>query len=170
MKSCYVSATPLLVEIRIDETLWNSSADDRRREWRLLIAELIEHYPPDGLGNARLSVRPRDDEGTILLLESQSGAPTTEVLLPTEALAPHFRSYLDVCHQMTMLNEGSHSARLEALDMAKRVMHDRAAKSLLDLCGSILPDLGTARRFFSLLTSLAFDTSRICGGHRPERG
>jgi len=62
---------------------------------------------------------------------------------------------------MLMLDEGSHSARLEALDMGKRVMHDRAAQSLLALCGTLLPDHDTARRLFSLLTSLKFDTTRM---------
>ena len=37
-------------------------------------------------------------------------------------------------------------ARLEALDMGKRVMHDRAATSLLERCGAIIPDHATARR------------------------
>ncbi len=157
----------MLTEIRIDEALWTAAGDERRREWRLLISELLEHCPADHVGGekARLHLAPCA-EGTTVTLETPEGATSARVVLPSNAMGSHFRAYLDVCHQMMMLSEGSHSARLEALDMAKRVTHDRAAKSLMQLCGPILPDHGTARRFFSLLTSLLFDTSRMHRGHR----
>ena len=160
----------MLVEIRIDETLWNASGDARRREWRLLISELIEHYPVDAIPGTRLRIVPRGADGTVLVMESLDGEAGSQVLVPADALAAHFRSYLDVCRQMTMLSEGSHSARLEALDMAKRVTHDRAAKSLASICGALIPDHGTARRLFSLLTSLEFDTTRLHGGHPATSG
>lgn len=160
----------MLVEIRIDESFWNAANDERRREWRLLIAELIEHHPNDGMEDVRLTLVPGGGDGTSLALERLDGIPSAKAVVPADALAPHFRAYLDVCHQMMMLIEGSHSARLEALDMAKRVTHDRAAKTLLEVCPSIVPDHDTARRLFSLLTSLEFDTSRMQGGHRVPRG
>jgi uncharacterized protein (UPF0262 family) len=160
----------LLVEIRIDETLWNASGDARRQEWRLLISEMIEHCPADAIPGVRLHIVPRGADGTILVMEPLDGTGATHVIVPADVLAPHFRAYLDVCHQMTMLSEGSHSARLEALDMAKRVMHDRAAQSLAAICGALIPDHGTARRLFSLLTSLEFDTTRLHGGHRVTPG
>jgi uncharacterized protein (UPF0262 family) len=147
----------VLIDVRIDETLWDAADEERRREWRLLIAELIDHQPRDESREVLLRIRPGGAEGTTLALEPTDGAPIIEVVLPAETLAPHFRAYLDVCRQMQMLDEGSHSARLEALDMGKRVMHDRAATSLLERCSSVIPDHATARRLFSLLTSLEFD-------------
>jgi uncharacterized protein (UPF0262 family) len=157
----------VLVEIRIDDSVWNSAADERRREWRLLMAELIEHHPPDGAQEVRLSIATAIGE-TVLSFERLDGTLASRVSLPDDLLAPHFRAYLDVCRNMTMLDEGSHSARLEALDMGKKVTHDRAARSILDRCGPIVPDHDTARRLFSLLTSLKFDTTQLhCGltGH-----
>ncbi len=150
----------MLVDIRIDEAVWTSAPDERRREWRVLIAELIEHHPPDGPHDVRLSIVSGTGE-TVLSLERLDGTLFTSVTVPDDALAPHFRAYLDVCRQMTMLDEGSHSARLEALDMGKKVTHDRAARSILERCGSIVPDHATARRLFSLLTSLKFDMTRL---------
>src|SRR5258707_8223206 len=154
----------VLVDVRIDESLWDRTDEGRRREWRLLITELIEHQPDVGPDRAFLRIGPAAAGGTLLVLEPADGTPPTEVLLPSEALAPHFRAYLDVCRQMQMLDEGSHSARLEALHMGKRVMHDRAATSLLERCRAIIPDHATARRLFSLLTSLEFDFHPV---HRP---
>ena len=157
----------MLVEVRIDDSVWNAAADERRREWRVLIAELIEHHPADGAEKLRLSIATGGEE-TILALEQLDGTPASRVAVPDAVLAPHFRAYLEVCKQMTMLDEGSHSARLEALDMGKKVTHDQAARSLLERCASVVPDHPTARRLFSLLTSLKFDTTRLhCGlpGH-----
>jgi uncharacterized protein (UPF0262 family) len=155
-----VSFQTLLVEIRIHDGFWDAADDERRREWTLLIAELIQHHPDDGERRTRLRIVPGEAEGTRLILEDLDGTSSAQAVLPAEALAPHFRAYLDVCKQMLMLDEGVHSARLEALDMGKRVMHDRAAHSLLVLCGSVIPDHATARRLFSLLTSLEFDVRR----------
>jgi uncharacterized protein (UPF0262 family) len=155
----------VLVEIRIDDSIWNGADDERRREWRLLIAELIEHHPTDGAHELRLSIGWGTEE-TILSLERLDGTVASQVALPDDVLAPHFRAYLEVCRQMQMLDEGSHSARLEALDMGKKVTHDRAARSILDRCGAIVPDHDTARRLFSLLTSLKFDTGCLHFGAR----
>jgi uncharacterized protein (UPF0262 family) len=163
----YLEIRPVLVEIRIDDADWNAASDERRREWSLLIAELIEHHPTDGSGDLRLRIVSGGAE-TILSLEQLDGTLASRVALSDDVLAPHFRAYLEVCKQMTMLDEGSHSARLEALDMGKKVTHDRAARSILERCGSIVPDHPTARRLFSLLTSLKFDTTQLhCGlpGH-----
>jgi uncharacterized protein (UPF0262 family) len=158
----------VLVEIRIDDAIWNAAGEDRRHEWRLLIAELIDHHPRDG-GDARLSIGTGPADEVILIREGADGAAATRVVLPAEVLAPHFRAYLDVCRQMQTLEEGTHSSRLEALDMGKRVTHDRAAKSILALCGAITPNHETARRLFSLLTSLHFDTTRLTSMIRPEK-
>jgi uncharacterized protein (UPF0262 family) len=155
----------VLVEVRIDDSVWKGADDERRREWRLLIDELIEHHPSDGAHQVRLSILWGTDE-TILSLERVDGTSASQVALPDDLLGPHFRAYLEVCRQMQMLDEGSHSARLEALDMGKKVTHDRAARSILDRCGAIVPDHATARRLFSLLTSLKFDTSRLHLGSR----
>jgi uncharacterized protein (UPF0262 family) len=151
----------LLVEIKIDEVTWDAADEHRRREWRLLITELIEHHPPGEAEHLRLSIDSVGSDDVVLSVERLNGAVVERVVLPADALATHFRAYFDVCQQMLMLDEGSHSARLEALDMGKRVMHDRAARSILSLCGTIVPDHATARRLFSLLTSLRFDTTRM---------
>ena len=56
--------------------------------------------------------------------------------------------------------------RLEALDMAKKLAHDSAARVLMDLCSPLFADHATARCLFSLLVSLHFDTGRMTRGDR----
>jgi uncharacterized protein (UPF0262 family) len=151
----------LIVDIRIHDALWSTAADERRREWRLLIADFIDHRPEDAASEARLRISTGEPHGTVLLLETLDGAEGERIILPADRLAPLFGAYLDVCRRMAMLEEGSHSSRLEALDMGKRVTHDRAASTILELAKSIIPDHATGRRLFSLLMSLEVDTTRL---------
>ena len=62
-------------------------------------------------------------------------------------------------------------ARLEALDMAKKVTHDKAGRMIRRLAPDLGLDLETARRLFSLLFSLRVDTTKLLGahGHRTAR-
>ena len=155
----------MLVDIRIDETTWAAAAEDRRREWTLLIAELLEQHPTDG-DRLRLTITPADGNVTLLGFETAEGRPASQISLPFESLRPHFREYCDICHRMGMLDEGSHSARLEALDMGKKLAHDRAARTLMHLCAPLFADHEAARCLFSLLVSLHFDTGLMTRGHR----
>jgi uncharacterized protein (UPF0262 family) len=60
---------------------------------------------------------------------------------------------------------------MEALDMAKKVTHDRAGRVLKRELRDFGFDLETSRRLFTLLLSLRVDTTRLVGihGHRRIR-
>ncbi|MBW2223750.1 MAG: UPF0262 family protein [Deltaproteobacteria bacterium] len=60
---------------------------------------------------------------------------------------------------------------MEALDMAKKVTHDRAGRVLKRELRDVGFDLETSRRLFTLLLSLRVDTTRLVGihGHRTIR-
>jgi uncharacterized protein (UPF0262 family) len=60
---------------------------------------------------------------------------------------------------------------MEALDMAKKVIHDRAGRVLKRELREVGVDLDTARRLFSLLLGLKVDTTRLPGlrGHQTLR-
>jgi uncharacterized protein (UPF0262 family) len=156
----------VLVEIRIYEPTWSAAATERRREWSLLIAEMLDRHPPDEGEGFRLIITPHEGKSTTLGFERLDGESASQISLPSDRLGPHFREYCDICHRMWMLDEGSHSARLEALDMGKKVAHDRAARTLIDLCAPHLDDHPTARCLFSLLVSLHFDTGQMTRGYR----
>src|SRR5262249_25144752 len=149
-----------LVDIRIHEPTWAAATKERRREWTLLIDELLQQHPTGG-ERLRMTITPGDGSGTVLDFETDDGQKASQITVPFEALRPHFREYCDICHRMGMLDEGSHSARLEALDMGKKLAHDRAARTLTHLCAPLFADHGAARCLFSLLVSLHFDTGRM---------
>jgi uncharacterized protein (UPF0262 family) len=160
----------LLDDIRIHGPVWDAAPSERRREWRQLIREMLEQHPRGGGPSHRLVITTGGSEGTVLDLETLDGERASRAVVPSDALAPHFREYFDICHRMAMLEEGSHSARLEALDMGKKLAHDKAGEVLLGICAPIVPDHPTARCLFTLLISLHFDTSRLVGGHRIMPG
>ena len=160
----------MLIDIHIQGLLWEGAPPERRREWLQLVREVVEQHPRDEQNPRRLTISPGASEGTLLELLTPDGMAAGRAAVPMDALAPHFREYLDICQRMEMLDEGSHSARLEALDMAKKLAHDRAAKLLLGLSAPIIPDHATARCFFTLLISLHFDTTLMVRGHRITPG
>ena len=88
--------------------------------------------------------------------------------MTVEALAEHLDEYVDIVRQIAREDASAGVLRLEALDMAKKVVHDRAGRMLKKACREMGVDLEGARRLFSLLVSLRIDTTRLVGihGHR----
>jgi uncharacterized protein (UPF0262 family) len=160
------AGSPVLIQIRIDEPTWRRTASPRRREWQQLIADMIDRRPPDENPHFGMVVTPNAQADTVLEFHDLDGNKGGERNLPFEALAPHFREYCEICRRMSALEEGPLSARLQALDMGKKVAHDSAARTLSRLCAPELTDFATTRCFFSLLVSLHFDTALIARGHR----
>ena len=60
-----------------------------------------------------------------------------------------------------MVSLGDNSPRLEALDIAKRIIHDEAAETLQARCRLLRPSHPTARRLFTLLVTLRHDTANL---------
>jgi uncharacterized protein (UPF0262 family) len=87
------------------------------------------------------------------------------------ALTEHLTEYVDVVRQMDRTGEGVGSSRLEALDMAKKLAHDDAARTLKKLLRPIEVNHAGCRRLWTLLLTLLVDTTRLVGirGHRPVR-
>ena len=93
----------------------------------------------------------------------------SEVTLPHDILAPHIQEYVDIVRQLAKTDSTGGLARLEALDMAKKVCHDRAGRTILRRCRALGLDHPTARRFYTLLVTLRVDTTRLVGVHGHRR-
>ena len=74
------------------------------------------------------------------------------------SLTPFKRSIRDYRQVYNSYNEAirtAHPSRIEAIDMARRSIHNEAAELLMErLEGKVELDLETARRFFTLITTL----------------
>ena len=65
------------------------------------------------------------------------------------------REYFAICDSYYKALRKASGAELETLDMARRAIHDRATRQLLDaLEGKVETDLVTARRLFTLICVL----------------
>ncbi len=160
-----------LRDVRIDEATWARVSEARRREWRAAIEELLEPgraaFRPEA---RRLEVDVSEQAIGLRLLDG-AGEPLEQVRVPHDALADLVTEYVDIVRQIAKDDASGGLARLEALDMAKKVVHDRAAGTLLSACAGFGMDHATARRLFTLLLALRVDTTRLVGvhGHRRVR-
>lgn len=154
----------LLTDVRIDETLWDEATPERRLELGQAVRDLLDEHR---VGLAAPHVLRLRLDGADVVLEtapSDGGAPLC-IVLPMSALGPHFQEYIGICRDLGRVSESTHSPRLEALDIAKRLSHDEAAETLVTLLAPLGADHATCRRLFTLLVTLHFDTTRLTLPH-----
>jgi uncharacterized protein (UPF0262 family) len=158
-----------LADVRIDEQTWEEATHERRLEWEANVRELLDA--------ADLVVR--EDAATLRLtftqqhflleLDDADGAVIATVDMPHDELAEVVREYVDIVRQIASTDGPGGLTRLEALDMAKKVTHDRAGRLLKRRCKELGVDHATARRLYTLLLSVRVDTTRLVGVHGHRR-
>lgn len=160
-----------LEEVRIDERTWEDANEARRHEYGLAIQEMLSYedlsFPPE----ARCLCVTVGQQTTELELCDQAGATLGRVEVPRHALQAHVTEYVDIVRQLETAQRGGGSTSIEALDMAKKLAHDDAARTLRRICRPLAADHDTCRRIWTLLLTLRVDTTRLTGvrGHRPVR-
>ena len=82
-------------------------------------------------------------------------AASERVILPLPAFRGIIKDYFLICESYYEAVNESNPARIEAIDMGRRGLHDEAAALLRDrLSGRIETDHATARRLFTLICVL----------------
>lgn len=131
-------------------------------EWKILAeelgrADLRGEAPVDAL------VVERTDHFARARLEGAAGV-VRAVDLGTPTLLKLFDEYAGTVRQM--MDGSLPLPRLEALDMAKKVVHDRAGRQLRTLLPELVGDLEAFRRLFSLVVSMRVDPSEMSRARR----
>jgi hypothetical protein len=150
-----------MVSIRIDEELTKSASNQRKQDWSVLVGEL---EIAEELWTARKPssvVFCREEAGVRLRFVSDAGVDV--VTLARMDVEAELSEYLAVISRLE--EEDIPMPRLEALDMAKRVVHDKAARRLGELWPDLSPSLETRRRVWSLLVAVLVDTTGRRMGH-----
>lgn len=144
--------------IRIDDRLWSSASPLRKQEWRTLVADILDGDP---LWPARepCELVVGCDDSHIRFTFTPSSPPQNELALARADVAELIGEYVGLIEKLT--DGDLHAAHIETFDMAKRVVHDAGGKKLGVLLPELSPSLETRRRFFSLIVSLAVDTTRF---------
>ena len=160
-----------LDEVRIDERTWQDADEARRHEYGLAMKELLGDDALSFPEDARTLSVTVAQQGIALALLSGAGEKIAEAVVPRSVLSPHVAEYVDIVRQLEQAQRGGGSTSVEALDMAKKLAHDDAARTLRRICRPLSADHDTCRRIWTLLLTLRVDTTRLTGvrGHRPVR-
>jgi uncharacterized protein (UPF0262 family) len=145
--------------IRIDERLWSSASPLRKQEWRTLTTDIVADDPPWPSREPCTLIAGCDDEHLHFVFHHSTSRSADALALPRTDIAPIVGEYAGVIKKLS--GGDLHPTHIEALDMAKRVVHDAGGRRIGALLPGLSPNLETRRRFFSLVVSLTVDTTRL---------
>ncbi len=149
----------MLEEVTLSAEIWEPARERRRIEFRVCLEGLRRAPGFDPL-LTRLELD-LDDSTLHLRGLTAHEEVLAELSLPREVLAPLTREYLEIISQLGDSRRALGLSRMEALDMAKKVVHDRAGRLLMRRCRALGFDLDSGRRLFSLWVALSSDTTRL---------
>jgi uncharacterized protein (UPF0262 family) len=148
---------PRIIDIELDERtiVWRNP--DVEQERRIAVFDLLEgnFFKPAGHdGPFRILLRVEDNRLAIDL-KDEAGAPLETIRLGLARFRRLVRDYFAICESYFKAVRSDNPRGLEAIDMARRAVHNEAA-TLLQECleGKIELDFDTARRLFTLICVL----------------
>ena len=155
-------ADPRLIDVMLDERtiVWRNA--DIEQERRIAIFDLLEHNhfapqraQPDGYaGPYRLALSV--EEGRLVLaITREDGTALETLILALGSFRRPIRDYFAICDSYFRAIRQATPHEIETVDMARRGIHDEAARLLKErLDGKVAVDFDTARRLFTLICVL----------------
>ena len=169
---------PRIIDIELDERSILKRNADIEQERKIAIFDLIEHNSFAVTGHeGPYRVRLRVEEGrlAIELLGEERTARTT-IRMGLARLRRPIRDYFQICDSYFKAVRSDGARGIEAIDMARRGLHNEAAGLLQDcLAGKVEMDFDTARRLFTLICVLHIKQSTTAvdsggSGHAARAG
>ncbi len=147
-----------IVDIALDEKSIVRWSPEIEHERNVAIFDLLERNRfrlRDGFdGPYRLFLSLRDSTLIIRISEAE-GERNCEVALPVRPLRRVIRDYFMICDSYFQAIRGATPSRIEAIDMARRGLHNEGSELLAEaLRDRIEMDDDTARRLFTLVCVL----------------
>ena len=141
------------MKFRLESDLYKVATAAREREWRLALDDLNADLEPSP---ARATLG-RESNGSVCIAFSEDQRPAKDIVLHKERLRRHFRDYRRIIERLARVGHGAASVRqLEALDYAKKLVHDEAGETMQRLVSEQLSlEHKTARRLFTLVFLVA---------------
>ena len=146
-----------LVAVEIDPESLSNSGGFIDAERRTAIDDLVaeNRFSPggrDGAFSLRLSIA---DKKLVLDVLDEGRAPVARHILSLTPLVRVVKDYFLVCESYYEAVRTAPPARIEAIDMGRRGIHNEGAEVLIGrLSGKIDMDFDTARRLFTLVCAL----------------
>lgn len=155
-------ADPRIIDVTLDERtiLWRSA--DIEQERRIAIFDLIEEnsfapqraYPDGYAGPYRIALSVQ--EGRLgLEIKREDDSHLETLILGLARFRRPIKDYFAICDSYFQAIRHATPQAIETIDMARRGIHDDAARLLMErLEGKIEIDFATARRLFTLVCVL----------------
>jgi len=147
-----------LVHVALDERTVLRRSPEVEHERRVAIFDILEQnrFCPDGHEGGPYRLHLAVVEGRLVFdIRDTADRPVTQVVLAVTPFKRIIREYFMVCESYYAAIKNAPPSRIEALDMARRGLHNDGSALLMErLQGKILTDPDTARRLFTLICVL----------------
>lgn len=150
-------ADPRIIDIELDERSILKRNADIEQERRIAIFDLLERNRFDVPGHeGPHRVRLRVEEGRLAIeLLGEDGAAAETIRMGLARFRRPIRDYFAICESYFRAVRSDGAKGIEAIDMARRGLHNEAAELLQEcLAGKVEMDFDTARRLFTLICVL----------------
>ncbi|HYI63541.1 MAG TPA: UPF0262 family protein [Allosphingosinicella sp.] len=148
---------PRIIDIALDERSILRRNADIEQERRIAIFDLIEGNRFDVAGHdGPFRILLRVEEGRLAIaLRDEAGEAYHTIRIGLARFRRPVRDYFAICESYFRAVRGDGARGIEAIDMARRALHNEAAE-LLQLClkEKVDMDFDTARRLFTLICVL----------------
>lgn len=149
-----------LVAVTLDEASIERASPDVEHERAVAIYDLLQENafePVGGPGGPyRLTLSVQENR-LVLHVADEAGAPVVTHMLSLTPLRKVVKDYFLICESYFSAIRQAAPARIEAIDMGRRGVHDEGSRILAErLEGKIAMDHDTARRIFTLICALHF--------------
>lgn len=147
-----------IVDIKLDEKSIVRWSPEVEHERNVAIFDLLEDNTFELVGGVpgpyRLCLTLRD-ANLVIEAESETRGESAEVVLSTRPLRRVIKDYFLICDSYFQAIRGATPSRIEAIDMARRGLHDEGSELLMEaLNEKVRIDRNTARRLFTLVCVL----------------
>jgi uncharacterized protein (UPF0262 family) len=155
-----------LMDVTLDESGLPPPTPEIEQERRVAIFDLLEDNAfalpgregrevPPGPYRLHLAIR---DRRLIFEVTTEAGAPAGAFHLSLTPFRQVVKDYFQICESYFDAVKHLPPARIEAIDMGRRGIHNEGSRILLErLEGKVETDMATARRLFTLICVLHFN-------------
>ena len=159
-----------IIDIELDERSILRRNADIEHERRVAIFDLLEGncFDPSG-HDGPFRVKLRVEENRLAIdLHDEAGTPLDTIRMGLARFRRPIRDYFAICDSYFKAVRSDNPRGIEAIDMARRGLHNEGAELLQDcLDGKVAMDFDTARRLFTLICVLHIKQSTTAVGTHP---
>jgi uncharacterized protein (UPF0262 family) len=151
-------AAARIVRLELDQKSIVRWSPEVEHERNVAIFDLLEGNRfklVDGFDGPYCAVLSLRESNLILAIRREQGDEAAEVVIPTRSFRRVIKDYFLICESYFQAIKGATPSRIEAIDMARRGLHDEGSQLLREtLEGRVEIDHDTARRLFTLVCVL----------------